>query len=524
MKRAIIRADASSTIGSGHIMRCLPLAKALSQQGVCIDFVCRQILPNMVERIRASGYGLHLLKPLLNEPLNREEHSSWLGLPWQEDADECATFLAQQGDCDWLIVDHYGIDARWHAALRPHTKNILVLDDLADRDYDCDILVDANLPPSPPKPYDEHLPSSSLLLQGPRYALLRDEWAQMRCQSVRDEYTVQHTPPRVLISYGGTDPTGETLKVLKTLQRLGREVKVDCVIGNGVANREAIVSLVDSQNWQCHIDIDYMAQLASECDLAFGAAGVSSMERCCVGLPTILTICGANQTAGAIALETAGAAVNLGSYETVTVERLTEACLRLLDQPKTLHAMRQKANELCDGRGVARVVQRMQAFAVTLRLATEADCDAVWAWRNDPRNRQYSLDANEIPLQQHRDWFAKTLQLPQRQLLIAEDARGSVGVLRFDQEDEFSACVSIYLHPDRHGEAKGSALLHAGEQWMVKQHSQIQRFNALVLAQNVASQKLFIEMGYRLVSQDGQSLHMTKAVSRHDNKIQGRQE
>lgn len=524
MKRAIIRADASSTIGSGHIMRCLPLAKALLQQGVKVDFICRQVLPNLAERIRSSGFGLSLLEPLLNEPLNREDHGSWLGLPWQDDANECAALLAKQGGCDWLIVDHYGIDARWHAALRPHTKHILVLDDLADRAYDCDILVDANLPPTPPKPYDKHLLSPCLLLQGPRYALLREEWAQARCRVMPEAESVLHTPARILIGYGGTDPTGETLKVLKALQGLDRELKVDCVIGNGVANRDAIVALLDSQKWTCHIDIDYMAQLASECDLAFGAAGVSSMERCCVGLPTILTICGANQAAGAIALDTAGAAINLGSHETVTVERLTAACLHLLDQPKTLQAMRQKASELCDGRGVARVVQRMQAFAVTLRLATEADCDAVWAWRNDPRNRQYSLDPNEIPLQQHRDWFAKTLSLPQRRLLIAEDEQGGVGVLRFDLEDEAAACVSIYLHPERHGEAKGSALLHAGEQWMLAQHGQLRVLKALVLAQNVASQKLFMEMGYRLVSQDGQSLHMTKAVSRHDNKIQGRQE
>ncbi len=149
--RVVFRADASLNIGSGHVMRCLTLANALRESGASCFFVCREHPGNLLELIREQGFeAIGLPLPKTFESLHGKHSSSrltyagWLGDSWQRDAEQ--TLAALNGElADWLVVDHYALDSAWEESLRPACRRLLVIDDLADRDHRCDLLLDQNL-------------------------------------------------------------------------------------------------------------------------------------------------------------------------------------------------------------------------------------------------------------------------------------------------------------------------------------------------------------------------------------------
>lgn len=494
--RIAIRADASVTIGSGHVARCLTLAAQLAQDGDEVCFVCRQLPEVLAARIGAEGHRLLRLPPPAAEPSDRNAHGNWLGVSWQQDAEDTAAAIASIGAVDWLVVDHYALDARWQSRLRGQAARIMVIDDLADRDHDCDLLVDHNVAADPMARYEGRVPRDALCLAGPRFALLRPEWSARRAaRQLMDEGAVRGLQ-RVLVSYGGTDPTGETLKAVAALAGLSFPVRADVVVGAAHPQREHVESEVARHDFATlHVDTPHLAELADAADLALGAAGGSALERCCVGLPSVLTVCGANQAPGAAAIAATGAALQLGDADTVTAMRLRAVLEGLHACPELLARMSQQALVLCDGQGVRRVAQRMRALDVRLRRATPDDCDAMWAWRNHADNRRHARDPAPIALTDHREWFTAALGNAQRVLLVAEDATGPAGVLRFDVHGTH-AVVSIYLVPERHGQGLGSVLLRRGEAWLAQHLPDVRAIEAEVLEINAASRAVFDEAGY----------------------------
>jgi len=187
--RLVFRTDASLTIGSGHVMRCLTLAEALRTRGAQCFFVCREHPGNLLELIRKRGFeacALHLNTSCAAAATVDAErptaHAAWLGAHWRTDA---AQTLAACGgsDVDWLIVDHYALDARWEAELRPACRKLMVIDDLADRNHDCDLLLDQNLVAESDARYQQRVPPGCTLLLGPRYALLQPLYRELRPQA-----------------------------------------------------------------------------------------------------------------------------------------------------------------------------------------------------------------------------------------------------------------------------------------------------------------------------------------------------
>ena len=150
----LIRADASLAIGSGHIMRCLTLARALKADGHGVHFVCRALNGHLADWIRAQGFACSLLEsdtadsqpenpapPVAGAP----PHAHWLPLPQEQDAADCAPLIAAQRP-DWIICDHYALDAVWQRAARAVCgSRLMVIDDLCDRAHDADLLLDQTL-------------------------------------------------------------------------------------------------------------------------------------------------------------------------------------------------------------------------------------------------------------------------------------------------------------------------------------------------------------------------------------------
>lgn len=353
------RVDASARIGSGHVMRCLALADGLRDVGVRSHFICRDRSRHLGDRILEAGHALSLLPP--PETRYQEDQRAWLGVSWDQDARETLDALRTAGEPAWLVVDHYGIDARWERRVAGAARRILAIDDLADRAHYCDLLLDSGIGRSV-SDYAERVAPTTPALIGPDFALLRGAFAERRAESLR-----RRSAPslkQVLVSLGGADVDNVSERVMDALDgcALPPDVHVVVVVGPLSPWRERLQERARRLRYRCEVraDVRDMAGLMLESDLAIGAGGGSALERCVMGLPSIVVVLADNQRAGAEALRRRGAAVVI--ERSAAIADSLPGTIDALACPDALRAQSRAAAQLADGRGVDRVVERLQAM------------------------------------------------------------------------------------------------------------------------------------------------------------------
>lgn len=356
------RADASLDTGTGHIMRSLTLANELARNGAACHFLCREHPGNLLELIRDNGHQAHAL-PLISQPdkdalaLPQLEHADWLGASQQEDAAVCANIL-EIIKPDWLVVDHYALDSRWEQTLAPHYNKLMVIDDLADRGHDCDLLLDQTFGRGP-EDYESWTPTRCQRLCGAQYALLRPEFAQWRDYSLarRTSGKLQH----LLINLGGVDRDNVTSQVLTALKAcpLPEDSQITVVMGSTAPWVEQVSELCREMPWptEVKVGVSNMAELMANSDLAIGAAGATSWERCCLGLPTLLCVLADNQKVIAQSLENNGAVLAFGRGG--AARELNCFFDRLMGSEDTLRKMVECAKAVTDGLGVQRATRSL---------------------------------------------------------------------------------------------------------------------------------------------------------------------
>lgn len=329
--KVAFRVDASVQIGTGHFMRCLTLADALKKRGAHIRFVSRHLPEYLANLLEAKGHDLAMLdSDERHGDLDELAHAHWLGCSQAEDAQSSIKVLSD-GDWDWLVVDHYALDARWECALRPAVQKILVIDDIADRQHDCDVLLDQNYYVDMNTRYADKVPGHCQLLLGPRYALLRDEFRQLREQVQPRQGPVQ----RILVFFGGVDADNYTGRAIQALTDMGvADMQVDVVIGAQHPCREAIEAACLRHHFTCHVQTNRMAELMAAADLAIGAGGSAIWERCSMGLPSIILVLAENQNKAAKDLDAAGVLLNLGDARSITNIELTYTIRKLIEDVK----------------------------------------------------------------------------------------------------------------------------------------------------------------------------------------------
>lgn len=301
------RTDAALHIGTGHVMRCLALADALTARGAKCHFICREHAGNLIKHIWSKGFATHSL-PMCDTTNTDLAHGQWLGATQTQDAEACARILANLMP-DWLIVDHYALDARWERTLAPYYKRLMVIDDLADRAHVCHLLLDQTFGRMADD-YCPWVPADSHVICGSKFALLRPEFAALRCYSLQ-----RRTHPRLkqlLITMGGVDKNNATGQVLIALREcsLPAGCSITVVMGTTAPWLNEVRQQARAMPWPTHVQVGVkdMARLMADSDLAIGAAGATSWERCCLGLPTAMLVLSENQQHAAMLLEKANAA------------------------------------------------------------------------------------------------------------------------------------------------------------------------------------------------------------------------
>ncbi|MGZ8263394.1 MAG: UDP-2,4-diacetamido-2,4,6-trideoxy-beta-L-altropyranose hydrolase [Burkholderiales bacterium] len=503
MTRIAFRCDASIAIGSGHVARCMALAHALRARGATVELVSRA-LPERVRQLLVEPQGVHVHNlasaPSPGELTDEGEalgHADWLPVSQKLDAHQSVEVLRTQPRVEWLIVDHYALDARWERAVRPHVERVLVMDDLADRDHVCDALLDQNFFVDAQTRYEQRVPSPAKLILGPKFALLRDEFAEAR----------DRLPPRtgrlerIFVCFGGFDGAQQTLRALQALEESALPgVQVDVVIASDHADRARIEKHCSThRDWKLHLDATTMADLMAAADLAIGASGVMNWERASLCLPAIVASVAENQHIVARDLAADRACIYLGRSDDWRAETLAGMLRGLKGTPSLLAAIAARAGALADGHGARRVAAALIPEAISLRPATPADCDALHTWRNAEETRRYSTSTAAIAIEDHRRWFERVLKDEHVALLVGEHAGRPVGVLRYDIERD-EATVSIYMVPGEAGRGLGTALLRAGTQWLRTHRAGVRRVHALIRRDNARSLEAFGNAGYRLAS------------------------
>ena len=350
----VFRVDASTKIGSGHFMRCLALADMLVKEGKKVRFITKNHLGNIAPKLVRKGIEVTLLSvrpPKLLEQC-KVQHADWLGGTQEDDAIQ--TINAISDLCvECLIVDHYAIDSDWHTALRPFCKRLMVIDDLGDRVFDCDLLLDQNLD-STPKKYKHLVPKSCQMLLGPLYALLRDEFSMLRAKSLNRRDSSKSFE-NILISMGGSDPDNYTKLILNELEKAKFLVnsKLSIILGPQYKYFDDLKNQSKPSNLQLSFfhNVNNIAEFMQIADLAIGASGSTSWERCCLGLPSVQFILADNQTYIAKALEKKGA-IKICSDLSELIPSVAHAKL-------SLKKMSFIARDICDGLGTTRVANTL---------------------------------------------------------------------------------------------------------------------------------------------------------------------
>jgi UDP-2,4-diacetamido-2,4,6-trideoxy-beta-L-altropyranose hydrolase len=351
LKRILIRADASTQIGFGHVMRCLTLAEQLRKKGCFITFLARKHAGNLNHLIKEKKFDVIELPLHSNQTFqeNRKPYLEWLGCEQSKDAKDCIAAIQSNSQIiDVLIVDHYALGEQWEKAMRPWVKKIMVIDDLADRKHDCDMLLDQTYGR---KKGDYHgfVSTQTKLLMGSAFALLRQEFSKWRNYSLS-----RRTEPelkQILITMGGVDAFNVTGAVLNVIQNsdLPRFIKFVVVMGRGAPYLKHIKQMVKQLSFKVEVKVDEknMAELMANSDLAIGGAGSTAWERCCLGLPSIMIDLAKNQQLVAETLSKAGAALLVTKSELVHIENL----LVQLDKSR-LNKLSDSAAKIVNGQGV----------------------------------------------------------------------------------------------------------------------------------------------------------------------------
>ncbi len=477
MEVLLIRADASTAIGYGHVMRCLALAQAWKETDGEVCFVCAEGLPNTLhERLLTEGMQVQLTSA---EPGSLEDAQEIIAL---------ATTLSTKT----VVVDGYCFSAKYQCWLKDADLRILFIDDNGHFDhYFADWVLNQNIHA------DEGLyqrrESDTQLLLGTDYALIRKEFWGWREKAKE----VADVAQNILVTMGGSDSENITQIVLSAIENIS-SLTIKAIVGGSNPHLDSLQQFVAESGSQIELlyNVADMPSLMSWADIAISAAGSTVWELCLMSIPSILIVTADNQLGIANGLNEEKVALYLGEAQTVTQSFITECLQQLGDDKLRRQQMEQKARQLVDGFGVNRIVMAIQNHRLWLRHATSTDSRLLWEWANDLTVRRMSFSSDLIPWESHIAWYDKKLADPQCEMYIAMNVDDKpVGQIRFDIDDEGNAEIGYSVANEHRGQGYGKALLQIGIQHIVA-IPHVQAITGIVKTDNLASCYAFESSGF----------------------------
>ncbi|WP_052429735.1 UDP-2,4-diacetamido-2,4,6-trideoxy-beta-L-altropyranose hydrolase [Paenibacillus borealis] len=497
-----IRADSSAKLGVGHVMRCLALSEELIKRKQQVIFICRESNAYISKLIVEKGCAI-----LQNE-------TEYL-LGSQKEAEYIIELINSNYSIqkeDWIIIDHYSLAFEFEGYLRKVFTNIMVIDDLADRQHDCDVLLDTGLSKFKRDNYDLLIPPTSVKLLGPEYALLRHEFTKERKSlKLRDAKSVEN----IFVCFGGTDPTNETSKAIKALLPiLNESMKVTVVMGKTNPRIEELIHQYEDEKIEFLIQPISISSLMSSSDLAICAGGGMTWERYCLGLPGIIIAIAANQVEGAQRSHLLEVDEYLGLSHLVKEEDLRQTIERLIYSNEKLKNARERAMDIVDGNGVFRVADILMKKNEALELRDFGDDEILFLLecRNEIKARLNSINSTEVSLKDHFKWVEESKLMPDRKLMVAWSGVEKIAVVRLDRVGDYAE-VSINVAKEHRGKGYAQRILKELEITAIIWNRSIHFLQAVIKKENNISLKSFIKAGYREWNIDNELIIMQKKIT-----------
>lgn len=478
----ILRADASASMGTGHVMRCLALAQAwqdrVGEHCNCF-FLMLQPAAVLERRLRAEGFDVVALAAPSGSI---------------EDAAQVAEFAAKK-KARWVVVDGYQFDAEYHRTLKDAGQKVLLVDDQGHTGtYFADLVLDQNLGADETH-YARREPYTKLLL-GPHYAMLRREFHPWR----KFKREIASGGRNVLITMGGSDPKGLTERAIQAFNSLPLEKwQATVVVGASNPHLPRLSELSEGFEGRVRLEVDpgNMAELMAAADLAVSSAGSTCWEMCMVGLPAIVIDAADNQLP--LASELARHQISLHiPFAQASPGHIAASLESLIERADLRKQMSECGQALVDGYGADRVVAAMFARSMIMRPAEARDCRLLWEWANDRTVRQVSFSSAAISWEEHGRWFSEKLHDPTCLFLIFEDDGSPAGAARIQCTTAIDAEISITVAPQYRGHGLASHLIEQAVDGAFAKFA-TQRIHALVKPDNLASSKSFESSGFFLV-------------------------
>jgi UDP-2,4-diacetamido-2,4,6-trideoxy-beta-L-altropyranose hydrolase len=471
------------------------LARTLRRHGADVHFVTRSLEGNLIGQIRAAGFPAATLPaPACTE--GQAAETAWLGVPATLDANETFAVLDSLRP-DWLVADHYGLDQAWEREMRAGATRILVIDDLANRQHDCDVLVDHNIQESPHVRYASLVPRAALQLVGPDYALLGSEYAALHdLLPARDGEVAT-----IVAFFGGVDRCNLTSRLLHGLSRQPslRDIETHVIVSEQHASYDEIVRLAhEMPQVRLHPPRPSLASLFATADLAIGAGGVTMLERCCLGLPSLVVTVADNQVPGAKAAHDAGLLTWLGNEECAEESALAAAVEAAVRNERRADQSR-LGSLTVDGRGSERVAAAMglpKKPALCIRRARPADEHRFLTWANDPDVRRLGFADRPIDPRDHHRWFAARLRdVEGCRMFIFEHSDGlPLAQVRFERRGDVWT-IGYSVERAFRGRGVGGQVLERALADMEREFPRAE-FVGVVKLENTPSRRIFERLGF----------------------------
>ncbi|CCQ59836.1 UDP-2,4-diacetamido-2,4,6-trideoxy-beta-L-altropyranose hydrolase [Crocosphaera watsonii] len=481
----LIRVDASTDIGSGHLMRCLALAQGWKNRAKKVIFVMATEASGLVNRLESEAIEVIKLSVELGS---------------FEDAQQTADSAKKLG-INWIVIDGYHFDSHYQKIIKSSGLKLFLIDDYGQtNDYCADFVLNQNI--SADESLYRNRNYNTQLLLGTQYVMLRQEfltWQGWQRQ-------VPKSGCKILVSLGGGDPDNVTEKVIKALQQLEQKTLEVIVIVGGTNPYYDRLKLA-IQGFSCPIqikkNISNMPELMAWADLAITAGGSTCWELAFLGLPSIVIILADNQQKIAEKLDQMGLIINLGWHETVSLESIKNTTKKLQYSQELREKMSRLGQQLIDGQGVTRILTKLDKNCLHLRPTNSEDCQLLWQWVNDPVVRKWAFSSNPISWENHCQWFALKLQDNNCYIFIALDKQDEpIGQIRFDvDENNYQADIDVSIAPEKRGLGYGSLLIKTGVKKIFTFPS-VSSVHAYIKEDNKASIRAFEKAQFKLLGRE----------------------
>lgn len=354
MARFAFRVNGNKDIGMGHVMRCLSLAPFLEEQPV---FIINDN-PTVFEKVKKTGYLPIPIRTLQDKDfqvmintLNNYPRTSVKKMPSEDQELEVMCAILKREKIDVLITDLVFASKEYFKVLKQQGIVLISLDELGESHFSSDLVFNCNSVSKTKKYLKE---DCTKIYIGSEYALLRKEFSGVETRSVRDQVK------RILVTCGGTDMKGLSLKILRALQPFSKDLEIVLIIGPDFKFRESLNGLLkEMQNIFVKEDVKEMHLEMMQADLAIASGGTTMYELAACGTPSIILCQYEHQNEFASVLEEQGVLVNLGIGESVEEGAIREAVHSLLDS-KTRQTMSGTGQSIIDGNGAQRVAHIIQ--------------------------------------------------------------------------------------------------------------------------------------------------------------------